>query len=127
MNEVLVKDRSETGHNGLTLVPTDTLAITKNISNADLIKEEHELQKSESDAGKDFGGIHGYLRLFQVSRVIAMLSLYLYLDQWDIHKRQIAKQKKERMTRAVRLTRMAVYGEYLYSVRGWFFTTFIIN
>ncbi|MEO7659731.1 MAG: AarF/ABC1/UbiB kinase family protein, partial [Pyrinomonadaceae bacterium] len=59
-------------------------------------------------------------RLFEISRVIGMLSLYLYLDQLDLHQAQQIKQKKERLKRAYRLTRLAVYGEKLYSIRLWF-------
>ena len=42
-----------------------------------------------------------------------MLSLYLYLDQLDIHQKQQNRHKKERLSRAYRLTRLAVYGELL--------------
>ncbi|MGH9820826.1 MAG: ABC1 kinase family protein, partial [Pyrinomonadaceae bacterium] len=52
-------------------------------------------------------------------------SMYLYLDQFDVHKSAQAKHQKERLNRAYRLTRMAVYGEKLYGVRLWFFQRFI--
>ncbi len=66
-------------------------------------------------------GLSGYLRLASVSSVIAKLALYLYLDQLDMHRAQQIKAKKDRMKRAERLTRLAVYGEYFYSIRLWLF------
>ena len=77
--------------------------------------------RAEKEIEKNYNGLRGYLRLFKISRVIAMLSMYLYLDQFDMHKAQQIKHKKERLDRAYRLTRMAVYGEKLYAVRLWFF------
>lgn len=118
-NGTIVKERNERsiGTNGF--VPTADLAIAKKVSNSDLIEEERSLQKVEADVEGKFHGLRGYWRLFQITRVIAMLSLYLYLDQLDIHQAQQIKQKKERLNRAYRLTRMAVYGEKLYAMRLW--------
>ncbi|MEJ7622364.1 MAG: AarF/ABC1/UbiB kinase family protein [Pyrinomonadaceae bacterium] len=78
-------------------------------------------------AAVDASTIDDYFRLFQVSRVIAMLSLYLYLDQLDLHLRMQNKQKRERRLRAMRLTRAAYYGEKLYAVRLWFFQNFLLT
>jgi len=57
--------------------------------------------------------------------VIAKLALYLYLDQLDMHRAQQIKAKKDRRKRAERLTRLAVYGEYFYSIRLWLFHRFL--
>ena len=110
--------------NGL-LVPSIELAIAKQISNQQLIDEERTLQKVETAVESKYHGIRGYLRLFQISRVIGMLSLYLYLDQYDIHHKQHLKQASARLETARRLTRAAVYGEKLYSIRLWVFHTFM--
>ena len=117
----IVKERETGEFNGSGFVPAGDLAIAKKITNEQLIEEARSLQKVEAEVEEKFHGLRGYLRLFQISRVIAMLSLYLYLDQLDIHQAQQIKQKKERLKRAFRLTRMAVYGEKLYAVRLWFF------
>ena len=118
--ETLLKE--PTAVNGQhTLVPTAELAIAKQVSNQQLIDEERDLQKVETAVESQYLGIRGSLRLFQISRVIAMLSLYLYLDQYDIHHKQQIKRAKARMENAVNLTRAAVYGEKLYRVRLWFF------
>jgi predicted unusual protein kinase regulating ubiquinone biosynthesis (AarF/ABC1/UbiB family) len=115
------------GENGVhAMVPTATLPIAKLVSNEDIIAEERELAATESDIGNRYLGFRGYLRLFQVSRVIGMLSLYLYLDQYDIHREQQLKQAKGREQTAMRLTRAAVYGEKLYAVRSWFFHVFML-
>ena len=134
MNEVLdnkalaVKQASTGGNgNGLhAMVPTVTLPIAKQVSNEDIIAEERQLAATESDIGGRYLGFRGYLRLFEVSRVIGMLALYLYLDQYDIHHAGQLKHAKGRMQAAERLTRMAVYGEKLYAVRSWFFHVFML-
>src|SRR6476620_2444742 len=54
-----------------------------------------------------------------------MLSLYRYLDQLDVHQKAQNRHKKERLARADRLTRMAVYGEKLYAVRLRLFQSFM--
>lgn len=114
------------GNGAHALVPTNELAIAKQITNAQLIDEERELQKVETAVEGNYHGIRGYWRLFEVSRVISMLALYLYLDQLDLHQGQQNKQKKERLEKAKRLTRAAVYGEKLYAVRLWFFQGFML-
>ncbi|MBK8465825.1 MAG: AarF/ABC1/UbiB kinase family protein [Chloracidobacterium sp.] len=112
--------------NGHLLVPTNELAIAKQVTNEQLIEEERELQKVETEVEGNYHAIRGYWRLFEVSRVISMLALYLYLDQFDLHQGQQNKQKKERLEKAKRLTRAAVYGEKLYAVRLWFFQSFML-
>lgn len=121
MNEIAVKDRVETSATNGSLVPAGDLSIAKRTSNEDLVAEERELQKIETNVESGYLGIRGLWRLFQISRVIAMLSLYLYLDQYDLHHKQIVKKAQARLSRARELTRAAVYGEKLYSVRLWFF------
>lgn len=127
-NGTLVKERVpgepiEIGSNGF--VPTKDLAIAKNVTNGQLIEEERELQKVDDSESEKFNGIRGYLRLFQISRVIAMLALYLYLDQLDLHLKMQNKNKRERLKSAIRLTRAAYYGEKLFAIRLWFFQTFL--
>ena len=97
------------GVNGVgRLVPSTELTIAKQISNKQLIEEGRSLQKVETAVESKYHGIRGYLRLFQISRVIAMLSLYLYLDQYDIHHKQHLKQAAARLETARQLTRAAV-------------------
>ncbi|HQZ96032.1 MAG TPA: AarF/ABC1/UbiB kinase family protein [Pyrinomonadaceae bacterium] len=127
-NGTLVKEREllepiGNGSNGF--VPTKDLAIAKKVTNDQLIDEERELQNVETSENSKFHGIRGYLRLFQISRVIAMLALYLYLDQLDLHLKMQTKQKLERLRSAMRLTRAAYYGEKLYAIRLWFFQKFL--
>ncbi len=124
VKEVTIVEPEENGVR--TMVPTATLPIAKLVSNEDIIAEERELAATETDIGNRYLGLRGYLRLFQVSRVIGMLSLYLYLDQYDIHHGQQLKQAKARMQNAERLTRAAVYGEKLYAVRSWLFHVFML-
>lgn len=127
MSEIAVKTTEpEAISNGAhALVPTAELPIAKQISNEQRIDEERTLQKQEDAVAARFRGFRGYWRVFQVTRVIAMLSLYLYLDQLDIHQAHQEKHKRERLSKAMRLTRAAVYGEKLYSIRLWFFQRFL--
>lgn len=84
-----------------------------------------ELVEAESQVSRRYNGIRNYLRIFEVSRVLAMLSLYLYLDQYELHYERIRHMAKGRMRTAMRLTRAAVYGEKLYGIRLWFFDKFM--
>jgi predicted unusual protein kinase regulating ubiquinone biosynthesis (AarF/ABC1/UbiB family) len=52
--------------------------------------------------------------------VIGKLALYLYLDQYETHRKAQLRHAKQRMKTAERLTRAAVIGEKLYGVRSWF-------
>ena len=108
----------ETNGNGK-FVPTSVLPIAKMTSNEQLIAEERALQNVESSVEGGYHGLRGYWRLFQISRVITMLALYLYLDQFDMHRIAQVRNKKNRIKTAERLTRLAVYGERLYSIRLW--------
>lgn len=83
--------------------------------------KERSLSNKENDIQKSYAGIRGWLRIFSVSTVIGKLALYLYLDQYETHRKAQVRHAKERMRTAMRLTRAAVYGEKLYSVRLWFF------
>jgi predicted unusual protein kinase regulating ubiquinone biosynthesis (AarF/ABC1/UbiB family) len=96
-------------------------SIAGSASQKALAGEERQLSEIESRVGRQYLGIRGYLRLFSVTRVIAMLSLYLYLDQYEMHRKHQQKHIRHRMEKAERLTRAAVYGEKLYAARLWFF------
>ena len=124
----LVKERKaveQNGHEKDHFIPTGELAISRKVSNHELLEEERKLQEVETRVQRGYTGLRGYLRLFRISRVLAMLSLYLYLDQFDVHSKQQIKHKRERLSKAYRLTRLAVYGEKLYAVRLWFFQSFV--
>ncbi|HMT07340.1 MAG TPA: AarF/ABC1/UbiB kinase family protein [Pyrinomonadaceae bacterium] len=122
MSEVVVKERV-IEHS---MIPTGDLAIAKRTSNADLLAEERELAAVEKKVESHSHGIAGYWRLFQISRVIAMLSLYLYLDQYELHHKHHQKKAKARMSKALELTRAAVYGERLVQLKQWFFHIFML-
>src|SRR5687767_9431267 len=102
------------------MVATGELPIAKFVTNEQLIAEEKFLAEKEADVEKRYTGIRGYLRIAHVSAVIGKLALYLYLDQYDVHKKAQLRHAGERMKKAERLTRAAVYGEKLYRVRLWF-------
>ena len=126
-DQTITKEREIIGQtNGShSLVPTNELAIAKQVTNEQLLEEERSLQEVETAVEGRYHGVRGAWRLFQITRVIAMLSLYLYLDQLDLHQRHGKKHARHRLENAFHLTRMAVYGEKLYSVRLWFFHTFM--
>jgi predicted unusual protein kinase regulating ubiquinone biosynthesis (AarF/ABC1/UbiB family) len=107
------------------MVRTKDLDIAKLVTDQQRASEEKFLEGKEEQIENRYRGIRRYLRLFEITRVIALLSLYLYLDQLDIHQKQQRRHKKERLQRAYRLTRLAVYGEKLYAVRLWGFQQFM--
>ena len=121
MNDIAVKERVDPAVESGVLLPTNGLEIAKRTSNEELIAEERELLQVEESVESGYFGVRGYLRLFQISRVISMLSLYLYLDQYDLHHKQHLKRRAVRLERARELTRAAYYGEKLYGVKQWFF------
>lgn len=122
MNELAVTEKV----NNDELVPTSGLEIARRVSNEDLLAEQKELDRVESKIEHRYHGIGGYWRLFQISRVIAMLSLYLYLDQYDLHRKHHLKRLAARMEKARELTRAAVYGEKIVAVKQWFFHIFML-
>ncbi len=116
----------ENNVSGHSFVPTKVLPISKQISNENLIAEERFLIDRETAVERSYQGWRGYWRLFEVSSVLGKLSLYLYLDQYDIHRAQHVKQARARLKTASRLTRMAVFGEKLYSIRLAVFHWFML-
>lgn len=108
-----------------TVVKTDDLAIAKFVTEDERVAEEKFLEAQEADVERRYTGLRGYLRIASVSAVIGKLALYLYLDQFETHQRMHLKYAQERMKKAERMTRLAVYGEKLYGVRLWFLHTFI--
>ena len=114
------------GGNGLrVMVETDSLPISKFVTNEQLIAEERFLAKKETEVERRYTGIRGYLRILHVSGVLGKLALYLYLDQLDMHRTQQIRHGKERLQKARRLTRAAVFGEWLYGIRVAFFHHFM--
>ncbi|MGI8786990.1 MAG: ABC1 kinase family protein [Pyrinomonadaceae bacterium] len=116
----------ENGNGVSALTPTKNLPIAKQISNEQLIAEEKFLIERETEIERNYEGFRGYLRLFHVSRVIGMLSLYLYLDQYDLHHEQSQKQAEARLATAKRLTWLAVLGERFHRINLWFFHQFVL-
>jgi predicted unusual protein kinase regulating ubiquinone biosynthesis (AarF/ABC1/UbiB family) len=108
------------------LVDTKQLPLSKQISKENLIAEEKSLIAQETAIEKNYHGIGGYLRLLQVSKIIGMLSLYLYLDQYDVHHGQHIKQSKTRLEIAQKLTWLAVLGEKFHQTNLAFFHDFIL-
>ena len=108
------------------LVSPGTPSDNPQVLNKDLKAEEKFLTRREAEVGRNYSGFRGYLRIFQVSQVIGKLGLYLYLDQYELHRAGQLKHAKGRMITAERLTRMAVYGEKLYGVRLWFLHQFLL-
>lgn len=108
------------------LIPTSKLPISKQVSNEQLIAEEKFLIKKETEIEKNYQGWRGYLRLFQVSNVIGKLALYLYLDQYEMHRTQQLKAANARLETARRLTWLAVLGEKFHGLQMWFVHQFIL-
>ncbi|MEZ5428729.1 MAG: AarF/ABC1/UbiB kinase family protein [Pyrinomonadaceae bacterium] len=116
------------GENGRhPLVKADELPISRQISNEQLIAEEKDLIRQEKSVERDYHGLKGWIRLGRVSRLIGMLSLYLYLDQYEeIHRKQHLKIKEFRLENARHLSWLAVLGEKFYGARLWFFHQMIL-
>ena len=120
-----VSAQGESRNGNQALVKAKDLPIAEMVSNEQLIAEERDLINSEDVVQKNYEGWRGWFRLGKVSRVIGMLSLYLYLDQYDLHRKQHLKVKEYRLENARKLSWLAVLGEKFYSVKLWFFDVFL--
>ena len=121
-NSVTVLEPIKTNGNGNRLMTaTADLPIAKYVTNDERIAEEKFLTNKEAEIERRYTGIRGWLRIAHVSAVIGKLALYLYLDQYETHRKGMLRHAKGRMQTAQRLTRAAVYGEKLYGVRLWCF------
>jgi predicted unusual protein kinase regulating ubiquinone biosynthesis (AarF/ABC1/UbiB family) len=123
---VPLSGNGQNGNGSYELMPAKSLPVPKHISNEQLVAEEKLLLEKETEIEKNYEGWRGYMRLFHVSRVIGMLSLYLYLDQYDVHHAQQRKQSEARMATAKRLTRLAVLGEKFHQTNLGIFHDFIL-
>ena len=112
--------------NGRSLPPASVPDLHHSVANEELIAKEKELLRTEESVERNYRGLRGWLRLLKVSRVIGKLALYLYLDSYDVHRKQHLRVKEARHETAKRLSWLAVIGEWGYSVRLWFFHTFIL-
>src|SRR5690606_5684762 len=119
-------DAPPNGNGHRSMVATNELPIAKYVTNEQKIAEEKFLEEKEEQVQRRYTGVRGYFRILHVSLVLGKLALYLYLDQLDVHRSAQLRHAKERMIRAQRLTRAAVYGEYLHSARLWFFHRFMM-
>jgi len=109
------------GNGAHAIAPTETLPIAKFVSNEELVAEGRLLVAKEAEVEGRYSGIRGWFRIGHVSAVIGKLALYLYLDQYETHRKAMLRHAIGRMQTAERLTRAAVYGEKLYRVKLWFF------
>ena len=111
----LVEPSAVNGNGAMT--PTSDLPIAKFVTDDQLRAEEQFLAEQEASVERRYTGLRGYFRILHVSAVIGKLAMYLYLDQLDIHEKAQARYAKERLKKAQRMTRLAVYGEKLYAIR----------
>ena len=129
LNDLIVRDvivEPSVKDGGHALPEAKNLPTAKQISNERLIAEEKLLIEKETEIERNYEGFRGYLRLFHVSRVIGMLSLYLYLDQYQMHHAQYLKQAETRMEIARKLSWLAVLGERVHRTNLGFFHDFVL-
>ncbi len=125
IDEIAANTNDLNGNGNQALVKTKDLPVAAMVSNEQLIAEERDLVKSEDGIQKSYEGWRGWLRLGKVSRVIGLLSLYLYLDQYENHRKHQLKVKEYRLENARKLSWLAILGEKFYSVKLWSFHAFI--
>lgn len=128
LREISANTEVLNGNNGSqALLKSGETPFVKSVANEQLVAVERDLTASEEGVEKNYHGILGWLRLAKVSRVIGMLALYLYLDQYDLHRKQHLKVKEARLETAKQLSWMAILGEKFYAVKLWFFHDFILT
>ncbi len=83
---------------------------------------EPSIETSEDELiAQRYQGFRGWWRLFQVSRVIGLLALYLYLDKYDIHYGHKLRVGEQRLQKAREFGPLAVVQERINGVQRWFF------
>src|SRR3982750_4023206 len=113
VREVKIVAVSGDGNGHHAMVATESLPIAKFVTNDQLIAEEKYLTDQEATVAKRYRGVRGYLRILHVMTVLGKLSLFLYLDQYGVHHKHHQRVARERLSKAMRLTRLAYYGEKL--------------
>ena len=117
----LIVENLANGNGSHQLLPAKKTPVSAHISNEQLIAEEKSLLEKEAEVERNYHGVGGYLRLFKVSKVLGMLAVYLYLDQYDLHHAQHRKKAVMRMEMARRLSWLAILGEKFYQTNLAFF------
>jgi len=102
-------------------VPRNQFPIADEIEKDRVMSEEILLTREEKAVSKNYQGLRGILRLLKVARVIGALALYIYLDQYDMHRIRHRGMAEARLQTARRLTRWAVIGERLRAVPNTLF------
>jgi len=64
-----------------------------------------------------YSGWRGNLRLIQVTQVIVSLGLYIYLDQYDLHRAQHLKRANAKLDTARRLGFLAILGQHIHRLK----------
>lgn len=92
-------------------IPSKEFPISKQIEIERSKSDESFLTREESAVSRNYKGLRGFSRLLKVARVIGSLALYIYLDQYDMHRLRHRQMAEARLQTARRLTRWAVIGE----------------
>ncbi len=112
--EVDVNER--VGNRPVVFVPKKHFPMSKETEQDRVMSEEILLTREEKAVSRNYQGLRGVFRLLKVARVILALALYIYLDQYDMHRIRHRGMAEARLQTARRLTRWAVVGERLRSV-----------
>lgn len=129
------------GHHGSNGFKTESLALVKNGSGAELAKTNghsksvstggnrelaiQKLEEIEKATAKSYEGWRGWWRLMFVGSVVGRLALYLYLDRYDIAHKFYRQYVENRYARARQMNWLAVVGEYILEVYRFAFDKFI--
>lgn len=102
-------------------VPSKNLPISRQIKEERAKGEQKLLSQEEESVSRNYQGLRGTLRLMKVAKVIGSLALYIYLDQYDMHRIRHRQMAESRLQTARRLTRWAVIGERFRGIPNAFF------
>ncbi|GIU82148.1 MAG: AarF/ABC1/UbiB kinase family protein [Acidobacteria bacterium] len=113
-------------NNGYSFKATEKRLESAKSVKTELLKAKAELLEAEEESvERRYKGWRATFRLLEVSYVIGMLSLFLYLDQSDIHRKHHLKQAEARMEIARRLTWLAIFGEKIHRLKLYLFHALI--
>jgi predicted unusual protein kinase regulating ubiquinone biosynthesis (AarF/ABC1/UbiB family) len=115
---------TEKSGQGLIVVeqPLPAVPVNGNGSNGlAAIESEPEFSAEDAQIARKYEGWRGWWRLLEVSRVIALLSLYLYLDRYDMHYVHVRRFAGQRLEKARQLGPLAVLQVRINGIGNWFF------
>lgn len=114
------------GEGGQALVRRDEPMTAIDKDGKKFAAKKRRLTRHRKAVEKRYRGLRGWFRFLRITHVIGMMSLYLYLDQYDLHRSRHLRGRKRRLELARSLSRSAVFGEHLFGAKLFLFHSLLL-